>query len=144
MKPRRELRDVESLLRVIEDLDLGGCTKVSVLGSIVKVEVKYDPMERERMTLNSYKAQLRSLNDRNDSISGQLIQQIEQLLRRVELARVERVLVAAPSPDGLKLLEDQLISIQRDIVYRKAETEELRKLVRLFLSYVREYLRGVQ
>ena len=142
MRSRREPRDVESLYRVIEDLGLKEYTKVAILGSMIKVEVRYDPLERERRTLNSYKVQLKSLNPQGDSISGQLIQQIEQFLRRVELARVERVLVAASSSDGLKLLEDQLVSIQKDIIYRKVEMGELRKLVRLFLSYVREYLRG--
>lgn len=144
MSSRREPRDVESLYKIIEELGLNDYTKVSVLGSMIKVEVKYDPFERERKALNSYKAQLKSLSFQNDSISAQLVQQIEGLLRRVELARVERVLVAAPSSDGLKLLEDQLLSIQKDIIYRKVEMDELRKLVRLFLSYVREYLRGAQ
>ncbi|MDW8035269.1 MAG: hypothetical protein RMI85_02290 [Candidatus Korarchaeum sp.] len=144
MRSGREPRGVESLYKVIEDLGLNEYAKISVLGSMIKVEVKYDPLEKERKNLNSYKVKLKSINPQNDSTSGQLIQQIEQLLRRVELARVERVLVAVPSPDGLKLLEDQLVSIQKDIVYRKVEMDELRKLVRLFLSYVREYLRGFQ
>lgn len=139
---RRGHRSLESLYRVLDDLGLNDCIKVSELGSIVKVEVKYDPLERERRTLISYRAQLKSMDSRNDSTPSQLVQQIDQLLKRIEFTRIERVLVAAPSQEGLKLLEDQLTSIQKDVMYRSGEIEELRRLIRLFISYVREYLRG--
>mgnify|MGYP001772793552 CR=1 FL=1 len=141
MRSKSRPRNLESLYRVLDDLGLNDCVRISELGSIVKVEVKYDPLERERKTLNLYRVQLKSLNSEDDPTPDQLVQQIDQLLKRIELTRVERVLVAAPSPEGLKLLEDQLISIQKDILYRKSDTDELRRLVRLFISYIREYLR---
>lgn len=142
MSSGREVRGLDHLNKVIDDLGLSEYAKVRILGSMIKVEVRYDPLERERRTLNSCRAQLKSLNSQNDMISGQLIQQIDQLLRRTELAKIERVLVTAPSPDGVKLLEEQLVSIQKEIIYRRVEVNELKRLVRLFLSYVREYLRG--
>jgi hypothetical protein len=132
---------LDSIIKALNDMGLDAHTKVSSLGSIVKIEIKYDPLERERRALNAYKISLRSLNQNRD-ISGQLIQQIDHFLRRVESTRTEKVLVAAPSQEGLKLLLDQVMRIGKEIIDKKREADELRKLIRLFLSYVKEYTRA--
>ncbi len=131
---------LDSIIKVLSDMGLDAHTKVSSLGSIVKIEIKYDPLERERRALNMYKMSLKSSN-KNKDISGQLIQQIDHFLKRVEYTRMEKVLVAAPSQEGLKLLLDQVMRIGKEVIDKKREADELRKLIRLFLSYVKEYAR---
>jgi len=132
---------LDSIIKALNDMGLDAHTKVSSLGSIIKIEIKFDPLERERRALNAYKASLRSSNQNRD-ISGQLIQQIDHFLKRVESTRMEKVLVAAPSQEGLRLLLDQVIRIGKEMIDKRREADELRKLIRLFLSYVREYARA--
>ncbi len=131
---------LDSIVKALNDMGLDAHARVSSLGSIIKIEIKYDPLERERRTLNMYKLSLRSSNQNKD-ISGQLIQQIDHFLKRVESTRTEKVLVAAPSQEGLKLLLDQVMQIGKEMIDKKREADELRKLIRLFLSYVKEYAR---
>jgi hypothetical protein len=132
---------LDSIIKALNDIGLDAHTKVSSLGSIIKIEIKFDPLERERRALNAYKASLRSSNQNRD-ISGQLIQQIDHFLKRVESTRMEKVLVAAPSQEGLRLLLDQVMRIGKEMIDKRREADELRKLIRLFLSYVREYARA--
>ncbi|ACB06992.1 hypothetical protein [Candidatus Korarchaeum cryptofilum] len=132
---------LDSIIKALNDMGLDAHTKVSSLGSIIKIEIKFDPLERERRALNAYKASLRSSNQNRD-ISGQLIQQIDHFLKRVESTRMEKVLVAAPSQEGLRLLLDQVMRIGKEMIDKRREADELRKLIRLFLSYVREYARA--
>ncbi|RSN70904.1 hypothetical protein D9Q81_00025 [Candidatus Korarchaeum cryptofilum] len=132
---------MDSIIKALNDMGLDAHTKVSSLGSIIKIEIKFDPLERERRALNAYKASLRSSNQNRD-ISGQLIQQIDHFLKRVESTRMEKVLVAAPSQEGLRLLLDQVMRIGKEMIDKRREADELRKLIRLFLSYVREYARA--
>jgi hypothetical protein len=132
---------LDSIIKALNDMGLDAHTKVSSLGSIIKIEIKFDPLERERRALNTYKVSLRSSNQNRD-ISGQLIQQIDHFLRRVDSTRMEKVLVAAPSQEGLKLLLDQVMRIGKEMIDKRREADELRKLIRLFLSYVKEYARA--
>lgn len=144
MKRKGSADPTERIMKIINDLGLEEFTQVSLIGRMVKVELVYDPLDQERRNLQSFKSRLKGAYKSHNSIDKNLIQQIEYLLNSIDRISLNRVLVAVPSSDGIRRLEEQLTLLHREMKYRHREAREMKKLVRSLSSYVREYLRNME
>jgi len=140
----RRVDPADAVEKVVGDLGLDGVAKVSRLGSMIRVEVVYDPLQSERESLERFKMRLRRLGSHGDTVGRHLIQQIEYFIERMDRVALERVLVAAASSDGVQRLERQLALLHREMEERRRKAREMKRLVRSFSSYVREYIRNAE
>ncbi len=138
----RKTDPVDTISDLLFDLGINDFAKVSILGSIIRVEVIYEPLQQERENLLRFKSRLRNMNKNQDPVGKHLIKQIEYFIERLDRISLAKVLVTAASSDGIEKLRRQLILIQKEIEIRQRKAREMRRLIRSLSSYIREYLRS--
>ncbi len=140
----RKTNPIDAIGDILFDLGIDEFAKVSILGSIIKVEVAYDPLKQERESLLHFKSKLRSMKRQEDSVGKHLIQQIEYFIERLDRVSLTKVLVTAASSDGIEKIREQLILIRKEMEIRQRKAREMKRLIRSLSSYIREYLRSLE
>ncbi len=143
MRPRKT-NLIDAIGDILFNLGINDFAKVSILGSVIRIEVIYDPLQHERESLLRFKSKLRGMKKQEDSVGEHLIQQVEYFIDGLNRVSLAKVLVTVASSDGIEKLREQLILIQKEMEIRQRKAREMKRLVRSLSSYIREYLRSLE
>ncbi len=130
------------LQEVIESLGLSEYVELTDAGNMFRVDVEFDPLDKERKELYKMRVLLTKVDSNHRNVKVDLIKQLEMLGSRTNKLVVKRSIVGAKSLKGLSMAERELIEISRDIRKLEEESKELKRLIRSVLSYVRAFLKN--
>ncbi len=130
------------LQEVIESLGLSDYVELIDAGNVFRVDVEFDPLEKERKELYKMRILLTKVDSDHRNVKADLIKQLEMLGSRTNKLVVKRSIVGAKSLKGLSMAERELVKISRDIRRVEEESRELKRLIRSVLSYVKAFLKN--
>ncbi len=130
------------LQEVIDSLGISEYVELTDAGNMFRVDVEYDPLEKERKELYKMRMLLTKVDSDHTKVKSDLIKQLEMLGSRTNKLVIKRSIVGAKSLKGLSMAERELVKISRDIRRIEVESKELRRLIRSVLSYVRAFLKN--
>ncbi len=130
------------LEEVVESLGISSYVEIRDAGNMFRVDVNFDPLERERKDLYKMRVLLTKVDSNHETIKLDLIKQLEMMVSRTTKLVVKRSIVGAKSVGGLSMAERELIKISREIEQVEKESKELKRLIRSILSYVKAFMKN--
>ena len=130
------------LEEVVESLGISSYVEIRDAGNMFRVDVNFDPLERERKELYKMRVLLTKVDSNHETIKLDLIKQLEMMVSRTTKLVVKRSIVGAKSVGGLSMAERELIKISREIEQVEKESKELKRLIRSILSYVKAFMKN--